>query len=263
MIRFFLLVLCIYVTIPSNTYAQFANSYSIIIDRTETKKNEYDHLITSNSLYVSLYEDHTYTIGIIDFHWSASLFDSSVGNMSIMAFHLSIGEYETTDNFIILTDSYTHHQFLYQFDSLYLRPLKTYPFLMEKVFIDDGERTNLEEKDSRETIPVKKAITDIKKTNSQKKIKEGTYFYSRFQLVLHENNQFELFFKKESLDNLNNQSELNLLFFTGKWKCKGKILILGDTNFEHKFYGLIREEGIELFVFPMEDIVFTKELHCK
>ena len=259
MIRFFLLGLCISLSFSSNTYAQLTNSYSIIIDETETKKNEYDHLIISNSLYVNLYEDHTYTIGIIDFHWSASLFDPSVGNVDIMTFYLSIGEYKTTNNFIILTDSYTHYQFLYQFDSLYLRPVKTYPFLMEKVFIDNGERTNLEEKDNRETIPAKRAIINTKKTNSQTKIKEGRYFFWKFELVLNKDNKFELFFKKKSLDNLNNQSELNLLFFTGKWKCKGKTLILGDTNFEHQFYGLIWEDGIELLVLPLPNPIFKRE----
>ena len=295
MIRFFLLLVYVFVAFTSYTYAQLTNSYSIDIGESY---NESLRLKQWSTLFVSLYEDNTYTIDITDFHWSPSWLDLDVGsigirdfifqdfenvdimdsdiqsvenvgiiefpppdigNLGIMHFHLSIGKYEINNNFLILTDSYTHHQFVYQLDNSNLYPIKTYPFLMEKYLIDNGEKRSLEDEDYRENeIPAKKTISDLMKKKLQKII-EGRYFFWKFQLELKRGNQFVLFFNKDSLGNLDKQEELNLIFFTGKWKQKGNILILSDTNFQHTFYGLIQENGIEIFIFPMKDVVFEKK----
>ena len=242
------IIICAFMCLVSCSYAQLVRSYS------ETIAIEFiDDFTTECIIEFFLYRDGKYELRL------NKTFSAPPICAQILYYGISEGKYKLRKNTLFFTDSYTHHQFVYQFDSIYLRPVKTYSFLMDKVFIDDGDRTSLEQKDYRENeIPVKKTLTNLKKKKSQKII-EGTYFFWDFQFVLNKGNQFELSFNKGTLNPLDKQSELNLLFFTGKWKQKGNKLILSDTNFQHKFYGLIREDGIELFVFPIEDVVFRRE----
>jgi hypothetical protein len=180
--------------------------------------------------------------------------------------YISEGNYEVKNDTIAFTDPYTHHQLLYRLDSTSLNPVKTYPFMEEIIFKDYYKVCRIENSNIGEEIPVEKIVSNFEKTNTQNNhFEEGTYKYesffgTRFELNLNSDKTYEFNFKEKEIYplSLDNQLVLYLVFSTGTWERKGEILMLWDTTLQHQFYGLIREDGIELLFFRWENVVFKR-----
>jgi len=179
-------------------------------------------------------------------------------------YYISNGSYKIKNDTLLLTDSYTHHQMAYKFDSVYADPVKTFPFMMEYTFTDFGKMYDYYydwvkcDLSNEFSIPVEieKRISDFKKENTQENpLEQGKYFWGPYEIKFTD----ERYTLNLNL-NVHNSSKLELLFFTGKWEREGNILTLWDTNFDHQFYGLIREDGIDLLIFAIFDtLVFKRE----
>jgi len=202
-----------------------------------------------------------------DGYYAMSLGDMTSWSARVNCY-FSIGNYEIKNDSIILTDSYTHHQMLMQLDSPYLKPIITYPFMKDITFKDGFPVSEYWQVNIDKEITIEKKISDFDKTNVQyNHLEEGIYKYGvfgglRFELQLNSDKTYEFNFKEEEIVYpLNREITWYLIFSTGTWERKGNILTLWDANFQHQFYGLIREDGIELLFFRWDDVVFAKKLY--
>jgi len=241
-------MLCLFASIIFCSSAQFIRHYMINLPKyySPDKFSEY-------WLHLKLCENGNYEIS-----------SDNYNGCLIMSHYISEGKYEIHNDTILLTDSYTQHQLLYRLNNTSLIPIKTYPFMKEIVFKDYNKICRTEKNNIGHKIPIEKRISNFEKTNTQNNhFEEGIYVYksigARFEMKFDSEKKYEFSFKLEGVDVLSSNLELYLIFFTGTWECKGNILTLWDTNFQHQFYGLIREDGIEILVFPIENIVFRKE----
>jgi len=241
------LILCVLICITSYSYAQFIRDYSIVLPNYSSAKT-----ISGYSLHFVLSGDSSYRVGITDYNQEI-----------IISIPVSDGNYEIKNDTILLTDSYTHYQLLYQLDSTSLYPIKTYPFMKEMVLKDYYKFTQISKHDYEE-ISIEKIVNDFEiKHNKDYDFEEGIYVYDiwgpRFELRLKSNKMFEFSYKEEDMSPLYSKLELYLIFFTGTWERKGNVLLLWNTNLEHQFYGLIREDGIKLLFFRWLDMIFTRK----
>jgi hypothetical protein len=181
-----------------------------------------------------------------------------------MTYPLSFGKYEIKNDTMVLTDSYNHAQLLFQLDSG-LTPIKAYPFMKEMAFKDYYKVCNMRNESYGEEIVVEKKIRDFEKTQVQNTpCDEGIYKHeifngTRFELILKSNGKYEFNFKEEDIINfIFSTLNLYLVISGGTWERKGNILMLWDTILQHQFYGLIREDGIELLFFRWDNVVFKR-----
>jgi len=236
-------IFCVLVSIISCSFAQPVKYYSINIAK------DFKGLYYYN-LDISLCEDDRYNIYLIS--------DNSCSIGSVMwHYYISEGIYKIKNDTLILTDLYTNHKVIYKFDNPYLYPVKTFPFMMDKVFIDYGQIFSAMCKNIRNDFLTEEKVSAFKRENSQENpLEKGIYWFSKWTIELSDNEKYELRLQNLHLDD----STFDLLLFTGTWRRDGNILLLWDTNFEHQFYGLIREDGIELLGFSFfDDPVFKKE----
>ena len=236
-----IIIICVFSGIISCSYAQLAKFYSINIANDSKNIQTYD-------LAFVLCEYEKYAM------WLVESYDET------WYYFISEGKYKVNDDTLILTDFYTHHQMKYKFDNPYVYPVITFPFMTGKVFIDYGQRDSAK----CEIIKVPqsaKEISDFKKENNQEyTLEKGLYKFFKWKIELADDNKFEIHLNVDLYYTRNSDSSLDLLLFTGTWKRDGNILLLWDTNFEHQFYGFIREDGIELPGFSFfKEPVFKKE----
>lgn len=247
----------------SLVYAQLLRHYYISLPK-YTRTNDYCNLV------FSLCKNGSFTYNLNNDDMSEFMMD----------YYTSKGNYEIKNNIVVFTDFYTHLQLQYQLDTciksvnlrmLYhpdsscLKPVKTFPF-MKDIVLKDYHATCfnfLETKHIIKECPAKIVAKNYKKTKTKNfHFEDGNYRYYlseniRLEIELNENKKYEIRCKEEY--RLFSE-EMNLLFSFGIWQRKGNILMLWDTNLEHQFYGLIREDGIEvLFCRWWKDLVFKKE----
>jgi hypothetical protein len=164
---------------------------------------------------------------------------------------------------------YMRHWKFYQFDSSCIKPINTFPFLKDFVFkmgigfCFPEEEEHIIAENSTEII-----AKDYEEANiDHYHFEAGIYKYllpdsARFEIELNEDKKYELRCKEEFKSYFPEYIFLKMdyLFSLGTWERKGNVLYLWDTNLEHQFYGLIRENGIELlFNREWKDLVFKKE----
>jgi len=260
----FLLALILF---TSFSYAQFSRFYIIDIPKysSSTESSNYN-------LYFSLCKDGSYDVHIEE---------NPYFDMILTGFTISIGKYEVKKNTVVLTDSYTGCKMLFNIvnsfpDSLsfppmkpvgLLKPFKTFPFMKNLVYdvytpCGNGAPWYKMKETTAEKI-VKEYTSKNKKDISFEK---GVYRYGynsseKFEVVLDKNNKYEFRFKGwgYSASSRKNELVLNILISSGTWEQNENIITLWDTNLQHKFYGLIREDGIEFLFFRwVEDMVFKK-----
>ena len=250
------IVFCVLISTIFCSYAQLTKYYSVTIKKSDEnyygifRSYSYDlkfYLCECGNYYIRLDENST---GSMDAHTTL--------------YYISYGSYKIKNDTLLLTDSYTHHQMIFKFDDTYAEPVKVFPFMMDYVFTDLGKIQdyyyNWVKCDLFDEFPIpieiEKRISDFKKENTQENpLEQGKYFWGPYEIKFTDERY------KLSLNlNVPNNSKLELLFFIGKWEREGNILTLWDTNFEHPFYGLIREDGIDLLIFAIYDsLIFKKE----
>ena len=244
------IIFCILICFTSYSYAQLVRYYSIDLPKYSSSEN-----LSEYSLGFKLDENRNYEIYIQNYNTAI-----------IMNYPISDGNYEIKNDTLILTDSYTQNQLLYKLDSSSVTPIKTYPFMKEIVFKDYYKIANIP-KSINEKISIEKIVSDFETKNIQNNHLEegiyadGIYFDIGFELKLKSDKKYEFNFKAKENDMLFSKLELYLIFSIGTWERKGNILLLWDTNFEHQFYGLIREDGIELLLFRWQDVIFRKDFY--
>jgi len=245
-----ILILCILISWVLHSYPQLIRLYSIDLPKYSSSES-----LSEFSLSFSLDMNGNYDISMRNYNPSI-----------IMDYPISDGNYDIRNDTLILTDSYTHNQLFYKLDSSSVTPLKTYPFMKEIVFKDYYKIANIT-KNVNEDISIEKIISDFETKNNQNNpFEEGIYtdkgfLDSRYELKLSNDKKYVFSFKEEELYPLSRKLQLHLIFSAGTWEREGNVLLLWDTNFEHHFYGLIREDGIELLFFRWEDVVFKKKLY--
>ena len=215
------------------------------------------------SLLFFLDKDGNYEINLEENHYS---------DVQIMGYTISAGKYEIKDKIIYLTDSYTGCKMLFQLDGLGLKPLKTYPF-MKKLFYNEYYVCGGIDKNNRfKETTAEKLVSDFKKKNIKTHpFTEGVYRFeyfsgNRFETTLNKDGKYEFCFKYLGKSQSSHKiyrsyfPELYLVISAGTWERKGNILVLWDTNLQHKFYGLIREDGnIEFLFFRwVDDMIYKK-----
>jgi len=207
------------------------------------------------SLYFSLCENGKYKIILLENYNPAF----------ITSFSISEGNYKIKNDTLLLTDSFTENKLLYQLDSAFIKPVKTYPFMREIIFKDHYKEYNVEKNNISKKITIEKIVSDFEETNIQNNpFEEGAYRYdmigARFELKLNEEKKYEFNLKVMDEFPIDSKLELYLVFSIGTWERKGNILVLCDTNLQHNFYGLIRRDGTIEFLFFRwgEDMIFKK-----
>jgi hypothetical protein len=220
-------------------------------------------------LGITLCEDGYYRLGWCD--------DSDAFTMG---YPLSEGYYEIINDTIILNDVDTDLKLIYLFDTCCIKrkityypfyyevildscikPLKTYPFMKDVTFNDYYKRNCNYNSYTIAEIPVAKVISDSKKLNSKEnQFEEGVYKYfmpgSRLEIQLKDDKKYALCFINEQ----ERSHRLQLDISSGTWNREGNIIKLWDTNLEHQFYGLVREDGIVLLLSRWwNDCVFKRE----
>jgi hypothetical protein len=233
---------------------------SFSLDFFVCENSEYEMRLTRNSTSKGYYDENT---------------GASIGHSDEIYYYISYGKYEINNDTLLLTDSYTHHQMVFKFDNtyaelfgkenMYVEPIKAFPFLMDKIFTDWEQQHDAHyevecgEMFNEVSIEINKRISDFKKESAiEYLLEKGNYYWGSYEITLTGNERYELRLNLNKFDN----SKLNLLLFSGTWKRDGNILILWDTNFEHQFYGLIWEDGIELLLFAIYDSpIFKREIN--
>jgi len=246
-------ILIFFTKFISYSYAQLSNSYSIDI----AKQKDLTYILDFN-----LYENGKF---ILDFTEMYIIHPTNVinsfGDAQIIKFPLYQGEYKLIKDTLILFDSFTHIQLVYLFNKNFLLPIKTFPFLKRKAFIDHGHRTTLGNRIEIENTSIDKRIKDFEKINLQNnKFEDGVYVYqidadTRFEIVLSDDKTYEFCFKSYQYIS---KLELCVNFSSGTWKRNGNILKLWDTHLQHTYYGLIWESGIEFLFFHWEDVIYVR-----
>jgi hypothetical protein len=244
-------------------YAQLLRHYHISLPK-YIRTNDYCDLV------LVLNKNGSFTYSLSNNSWE-----------NFIDYYTLEGNYEIKNDNIVFTDVYTHLQLFYKLDSclksvnyrrLYqpdsscIKPVKTFPFMKDIVFKDYLALGCIVEKNHIiKECPAKKIARGYKKANSKNSyFEDGIYTYqlseeSRLEIALNEDKKYELRCKEEF--RLFSE-EMNLLFSFGTWERKGNVLYLWDANLEHQFYGLIREDGIEvLFCRWWKDLIFKKQLH--
>jgi hypothetical protein len=234
--------------ITSHSYNLLSRFYSIDFPKSSSSNSSIGcsfslHLCKNGNYYIDLmygdYEVHT-------------------------IYPLSFGKYDIINDTVVLTDSYYKYQLLFQLDSC-LIPIQTYPFMKELVYKDYYKVCNLGGEKHKEEIPIEKKIKDFKTANIHQcnRFEENIYRYvsfgTRCELKLFFDNEYKLNFAVNSMSLFPSSMDLHLILSTGTWERNGNILTLWDTNLQHNFYGLIREDGIELLFFRwVDDMIFKK-----
>jgi hypothetical protein len=203
------------------------------------------------------------------------------GTWYITGYTFSIGKYEVKKDVVLLTDSYTGSKMSFQLNSSNLKPLKVFPFMSNLVYNDfftcssssDPLYSGLKE------TTVEKFMKDFESKNTKSNpfkdrlldnghFIDGVYRYEHefyvnvwLEVELNKNKTYEFRYKTWEYSPTSKKRELDLhiVISAGTWERKGNILTLWDINLQHKFYGLIRENGIEFLFFRwVEDMVFKK-----
>jgi hypothetical protein len=263
-----LLNLLVLLFITFFSYAQFSRFYIVDLPKysSPTKSSNYN-------LYFSLCKDGSYGVHVEE---------NPYFDMILTGFTISLGKYEVLKNTVILTDSYTGGKMSFQIvnsfsDSLIfsptkpvslLKPLKTFPFIKNLVFDVSTPCGNGESWYKMKEVTAEKIVHDFK-IKSIKNIffKEGLYRFEyihgeKFEIILDKDNKYEYSIKfwKKLPFSVKEELVLYLVISSGDWEREGNILTLWDTNLQHKFYGLIREDGIEFLFFRwVEDMIFKKQ----
>ena len=264
------ILLIILMCIVSYSYAQLTKYYSVTIKKSD--ENYYGSFRSySYDIEFFLCKDGNYEMRL-DENYASTIDDH------VMYYFISYGKYVIKNDTLILTDSYTHHQMMFKFDNsyaelfekdnIYMEPVKTFPFLMDKVFTDWEQlhhtHYNVEcgEMFGNVPIEIEEKISNFRKESTQAiPLEIGKYWFGSYVIELTDENKYEIHLYFDLCDSQNSTDSLILLFFTGKWERDGNILTLWDTNFEHQFYGLIREDGIELLLFRWQDVIFRKDFY--
>jgi len=187
-------------------------------------------------------------------------------------YYISVGKYEINNNIIYLTDSYTGCKMSFRLDSINLKPIKTYPFMSKLIYNEYDICGRLKKNDRIKETTVENLVSDFKTKNiNTNPLAEGLYRFeyfsrNRFETKLNKDGKYEFCFKylgdSQSFRKIDRSyfPELYLVISTGTWERKGNILVLWDTNLQHKFYGLIRKDGsIEFLFFRwVDDMIFKK-----
>ena len=253
------IIICALICFASCSYAQLVKSYS------ETIATEFtDHSTTKYIIEFSLCEDGKYELLLNDTYssklWNYDPTWPISGDDDIIYYGISEGKYEIRNDTLFFTDSDTHHQIVYTLDHFYMKPVKTFPFLQNIIFTDEQKDYTYYSYDCyrfSNDVPIKneKRIKKHKKENTQKYLLEtNRYNCGALTIDLNKDAKFEISFISDL-----SESKIDLLLFSGIWSRKGNILTLWDTNFEHQFYGLIYEDGVELLLNRWwKDLIFKK-----
>jgi len=241
------IIICAFVCFVSCSYAQLVKSYSETI-ATEfidgiTRKIDIEFFLCEDGKYELRLND-TYSGRLLnyDLTWEAH-------SINTVYYGISEGKYEIRNDTLFFTDLDTHHQMVYTLDHHYMKPVKTFPFLQNKIFTDEQEDYTYYSHDCYEfsfDVPIKneKKIKKFKKANTQEYLLEkNRYSWGPLTIELNKDAKFEISLIFDLSD-----SKIDLLLFSGIWSRRGNILTLWDTNFEQQLFGLIREEGIELLI---------------
>jgi len=253
----------------SFAFAQLNRFYII-----DLPKYSYPNKSSNYNLYFSLCKDGSYDVHVEENHD----FD-----MIFTGFTISVGKYEVKINTVVLTDSYTGCKMSFQIVNSFpnsqhfppmkpvslLKPLKTFPFMKNLVFYVYTPCKNGEPWYKMKETTSEKSVKDFEIKNiKNNSFKEGLYRFEyihgeKFEIMLDKDNeyQFSIKFWKKLQFSVKEELDLYLIISSGTWECNGNILTLWDTNLQHKFYGLIREDGsIEFLFFRwVEDMIFKKE----
>jgi hypothetical protein len=258
-----IIIFCILHCIIACSYAQLEKYYSVNIKEFE---DNYDRSYNGHSydLKISLCKDGNYEIWLVSTSLSGLYFDDDdmISDEIVFYYYISDGGYEIKNDTLFLTDSYTHYQMVYKFDTTCVYPVKTFPFLKNKIFSDISQIYYSPPKCSEvfeEITSIEEKVSEFRETNIQENLlTKGSYwFHYKYEIKLSEDNKYELILGNLDIDYFT----FDLLLFSGTWKRDGNILYLWDTNFEHQFYGLIRKDGIEfLFNRWWNDWVLKKNL---
>jgi len=247
------LILFALICTVSFSYAQLGRFYPINFPKYSFPKG-----LSQFGFTLFLYKDGNYKI---------ELEREPLSDVIITGYTISIGKYVVKNNSIVLTDSYTGSKMLFQLGSSNLKPVKTFPFMKDIVFKEYYEyyRSSEPSYKMKETTAEKLVKEFEEKNIKNNPFTEGLYRFEymrgeRFDIILH-NDKYEFSFKLwENLPfSVKVELDLCLIISTGTWERNGNILMLWDTNLQHKFYGLIREDGIELLFFRwVDDMIFIK-----
>jgi len=263
-----ILILLVQLFITFFSYAQFSRFYLI-----ELPKYSSPNKSSNYNLYFSLCKDGSYAVHIEE---------NPYFDMILTGFTISVGKYEIKKNTLVLIDSYTGCKMLFQIvnsfpDSLFssptkpvslLKPYKTFSFMKNLVFdvstpCGNGELWYKMKEATAEKIVYNFKIKNIKNNS----FKEGLYRFEymhgeKFEIMLDKDNKyvFSIKFWKNFQFSVKEELDLYLVISSGTWERNGNIITLWDTNLQHKFYGLIREDGIEFLFFRwVEDMIFKKQ----
>jgi hypothetical protein len=258
------IMICAFVSIMACSYAQLTKSYSETIAEGSINSGQ---TTWECEIEFSLCEDGKYELRLNNTHHSMVWYDETTGrpmySVNTLYYSISEGKYEVQNDTLFLTDTRTHHRIVYTFEHPYcIKPVKTFPFLINKIFTDEQVDYTYYSYDCDEFVDfvptkIETRVEEFKKENTQEYfIAKGRYSSGPLTMELKNEEEYEISFKFDTFE-----SKIDILLFSGTWKRDGNILYLWDTNFEHQFYGLIREDGIEfLFSRWWNDWVLKKNL---
>jgi len=266
------IILFFFIFISLCSYAQLPKYYSVTLSEdslySEQKRSfVLDFFLCENSEYEMRLTENTTSRGYYDENTGAS-----IGHSEEIYYYISYGKYEINNDTLLLTDLYTHHKMVYKFDNsyakifgvdnVYIEPIKTFPFLINKIFTDWEQLYHIhyevecDEMFDGIPIEIEERISDfIKEGTQENSLEKGQYSFGTWNIKLFDDEKYEVSLELNLFD-----SKLDLLLFIGTWKREENILMLWDTNLEHQFYGLILEDGIELLLFYIyNSAIFKKE----